>query len=129
MNGSAPERTPGVDKVDTPLDGGHLITLSTNQDALIANRDLWHELGHAWQSERFPPDGWAFHAAYRASGGFRADIVAYRDSIYEIEARKIADTYGQFRLASGGGPMRLQPGYQWGDIGDAPALAPLGPQS
>ena len=76
-----------------------------------------------------PPDGWAFHAAYRASGGFRADIVAYRDSIYEIEARKIADTYGQFCLASGGGPMRLQPGYQWGDIGDAPALAPLGPQS
>jgi len=72
------------------------------------NRNLWHELGHAWQAERFP-DGDAFDAAYRSSGGFSRNRATYRDSIYEIEARKIADAYGRFRLASGGTFPPLSP--------------------
>jgi hypothetical protein len=92
---------------------GHLITLSTNVDAEVANGNLWHELGHAWQAERFPDDD-AFHQAYLlASGPWGGGAVAYRNNPYEIEPNRIKDTYGRFLLASGGGPTRLQPGFEW----------------
>ena len=85
------------------IDGQHVITLSTYDDAATVSNTAWHELTHAWQYEQAFAQGMTYAQASRSfrAGEYGPSDYRYRTRPIEVQARKWAAHYhAQLPLAT-----------------------------